>query len=443
VHGAQRLALEVFALCALGVLQTRAHADGRFRKTALLLGTLSFAYLASSMLFLRPLFGGAGAGSFDAHFGPWGGSPFGIAHALFTRPADVLAHLGAPERLRYVPMLLAPFAFVPLLGPRALLVALPSVAINLASVFPTTTRIDSHYLTVAVPALSVAAIDGLRALARHARARRHEAPLSFAVLSVALLAHAVRGGAPWSLDFAARDFVSDARTHAAHAMLVNVPESASVQAPDPLLPHLAERRAVHRAPPPDRNTAFVVLDLDHRRRYARSEDLLRTQEEPLARSWLARDALGVLAYERPYVLLARGLNPRGGFVRRYFIARERAASTATDQRLTECVALRSAVLRDHRVLDLVLRASGPCPADLALRLGHGAQPTRVDLPCDGLLSPAHWRAGDLLRSPHVLSAREERAAHTSGLWIAALRSSGARPLPEDPTAVPVTIAYGK
>jgi uncharacterized membrane protein len=436
------LGLEVFALCALAVWQSREHAT-RLRSTALITGALAFAYLAASMLVLRPAFGGGTTGSFDAHFGPWGGSPFGIVHALLTRPGDVFAHLAAPERVRYLPMVLAPFAFLPLLGPRALWVALPSLAINLASVFPTTTRIDSHYLTPAVPALAVAAIHGLRALAQRAQVGPSVAPLAYATLTVALLAHAIAGGAPWSLDFIARDFVPDARTRAAQSMLVSIPDGGSVQAPDPLLPHLAERRAVHRAPPPDRNTAFVVLDLDHRRRYARSEDLLRTREEPLARRFLAREDLAVLAYANPYVLLARGHNPRAGYVRRYFIARERAAPTATDQALTDCVALRSAVLREDRVLDLFLRASGPCPEDLALRLGYGARPSRVDLPCDGLLSPAHWRAGDLLRSPHVLSAREHKAAHTAGLWVAALRSSGARPNPEDPSAVPVTIAYGR
>jgi hypothetical protein len=91
-------------------------------------------------------------------------------------------------------------------------------------------------------------------------------------------------------------------------------------------------------------------------------------------------------------------------------------------------------------------ADGACPSDLALRLGlpiararGQAAYTRVDLPCDGLLSPAHWRTGDLIRSRHPLSDAELADIERYGLWLGALRSSGARPEPLDPIAVNVTV----
>jgi hypothetical protein len=423
------------------------------RRAGITVAVLGFGYLALSMLVLRPIFGATAVapGSMDLHFGPWGGSPFGIALALFTRPGDVLAHLASSARLNYIPMVLAPWAFVPLLAPRTLLAALPAIAINLSSVFPTTTRIDSHYLSSALPVLGVSAIYGAHRLGREGlRLLGHQPPrwqalrpIAFAMTAVAALASATAGGMPWSLDYAAGDFRADARTFAARAVLAQIPQGVSVQAPDPLLPHLAERSAVHRAPPPDRNTDLVVLDLGHRAQYARREDLLRTQQEPLARSWLARPDLAVLAFADPYVLLARGHNPRAGYVRRYFAARERVKAAPTDVRLSRCVALRS-VLIEPRVssstpftLVLTLRPNGTCPSDLALRFG--MPPQRVDLPCDGLLSPAHWRAGDLIRSRHPLTHRELTQIERYGLWIGVTRSSGARPEPSDPIAENVAV----
>jgi hypothetical protein len=451
------LGLEVMCLGALAYRDERA-----LRKAGVAIAASGFGYLALSMFVLRPLFGGTGSApeSLDLHFGPWGGSPFGFALALFTRPLDVLEHLSSAARLHYVPMVLAPLAFVPLLAPRTLLVALPALLVNLASVFPTTTRIDSHYLTPAVPALCVSAIYGVHRLGTaglvmlrsQPAGRPSLVPLAFALLTVSVLASATAGGMPWSLDFVAGDFQADARTRAARRVLALIPRDASVQAPDALLPQLAERAAVHRVPPPDRNTRYAVLDLSHRVRYAEREDLLRTQQEPLARSWLARSTMAVLDYAPPYVVLERGRNPRAGFNRRYFSARERARAAPTDVQLARCVALRSALIEAESVpvktpftLVLTLRAQSACPSDLALRLGmpNVKRPSkalaRVDLPCDGLLSPAHWRAGDLIRSRHPLSDRELANIERYGLWLGALRSSGAPPEPSDPIVVNVSV----
>jgi hypothetical protein len=86
-------------------------------------------------------------------------------------------------------------------------------------------------------------------------------------------------------------------------------------------------------------------------------------------------------------------------------------------------------------LELLLVARAACPEDLALRFGAGPRPVRVELPFDGLLSPAHLRAGDRLRSVHRLSRGELSAIERRGLYVGALRSSGARPEPTDPHVI--------
>src|SRR5690606_5560195 len=108
---------------------------------------------------------------------------------------------------------------------------------------------------------------------------------------------------PLSRDFDRAAFEPDAASYAARKVLAAIPDAASVQAPDPLLPHVAERPIVRRAPPPEAGTDYVVLDVSHRERYARSEDLLRTMEEPIVRRWLARPDHALLVYAPPYALL--------------------------------------------------------------------------------------------------------------------------------------------
>ena len=91
-------------------------------------------------------------------------------------------------------------------------------------------------------------------------------------------------------------------------------------------------------------------------------------------------------------------------------------------------------------LVLVLIARSACDDDLALRIGTGARPRRVDLIADGLFSPAHFRAGDRIRSAHVLSAIERSAITQDGLHVGAIRASGARPAHEDPLSIAVRLA---
>jgi hypothetical protein len=201
------------------------------------------------------------------------------------------------------------------------------------------------------------------------------------------------------------------------------------------LPHLAQREAVSRVPPPDRGTEWVVLDITHRERFAQHEDLLRTLEEPLVREWLARDDYGVASIDDQLLVLRRGLSPRAGHARRYFTG---FAPANSGRALTACLALRGATLSKHAVvLELVARA--PCASDLAIRLGADDSPARVDLLFDGALSPAQLTRGDLLRSTHVLSTGERSAILHRGLHVGVMRADGTRPSQSDPIAIDVPI----
>ena len=394
-------------------------------------GGASLAYALFFFLYLQPAHAPT-TGSLELHFGSFGDSLPEVAGYLLTHPGALLAHLSATARLLYLPKVLAPLAFLVVLRPRWLIPAIPILALNLVSEWPTTTDLDVHYLTPALPFLVAGAVDGAAAAQRWLP--------RFVVLVAAVLAvfvgHAVAGGTPLSLDYPRGAFTADHRTAGARAIVARVPDDAHVQAPYALLPHLAARETLHRASSPEANAAFYVLDVSHRREFAGDEDLVRTVEEPPVRDWMARDDHRLVLAAGDYYLLERGHHPRDGLGG---LALGGAADPESGTALCDCLALRDATLESDR-LTLRLVARGPCPSDLALRIGTGDRPRRVDLPFGGWLSPAHLRRGDLAVSAHRLSAPERAAIEARGLRVGAIRQSGARPRPDDPNSIAVPLS---
>jgi uncharacterized membrane protein len=406
-----------------------------WKQTGALVCVGSIAYLAVQFLVLKRFYP-AGSSSLDLHFPEWGGSPFGVLPALIHDPAVVRDHFLQPAKLWYVPKLLLPVALLPLLAPRWLIFALPFVAINLISSFPTTVEFYSHYLTPAVPAIVVAAIAGLARLPAYLPKPRVREVALAVLLACLSFASWRNGGLPWSRDFDAAAFVADLYTGEARRTVASIAPLGSVQAPDALLPHVAERSELYRSTPPDVGARFVVLDVSHRQRYERKEDLLRTLEEPATRTWLARRDYGLVHVESSLLTLQRGTDPRAGIAQRY-LPHEQGRQSGIP--LTRCLTLLSAWL-DPQGLELELLAQAPCPNDLALRIGAETRPTRVDLLFDGLLSPAQLR-DEYAVSWHSLSPFERERILQRGLRIGALRSSGDPPELGDPVSFLVPLIH--
>lgn len=425
---------------AAGLLAWRS--SGRDRRIAVGTAVGSLVYVAFFALVLLPRFGPE-TGSLALHFGHVGGgaagagsgSPASVVAHLVTHPEGLLRHFAAPERLAYLPTVLAPLALLPLLAPELCLVAAPVLGVALLSSFPTATHLDSHYLTPALPMLVAAACVGLGRLVHRVPALG--TPRALAALAAPLaLAHLVAGATPLAGGFDRRAYRPDANTAIAERIVALVGEDASVQAPDPLLAHFAARRDLRRPPPPETLAAFVVLDVRHRRRLRHDEDLLRTDEEPIVRAWLARDDHALVAMGGDYALLERGRDPREGIG--FDAVRANDGRPDAGRALTACLRLVGA-RGDGDGVTLDLLAMGPCPSDLALRIGVGHRPRRVDLLVDGTLSPAHLRAGDRITSHHPLTERERAAVDAMGLRVGALRESGAPPEPGDPPALDVPL----
>ncbi|MCS6799411.1 MAG: DUF2079 domain-containing protein [Myxococcota bacterium] len=402
------------------------------RRMAVAMALGSAAWTALFVLLVVPAFAPRES-SMALHFGKWGQGAAGVVLGLLSSPGRLLEHLMEPQRLAYLPAVLAPLAMLPVLAPRWTLVAMPVLVANLLSDWPDAARPSSHYLTVAVAPLAAAAIE---AAGRLSVGLGHCGPPLLTLVLAAAIAHALEGGTPLSWAFDPRSFSEDDRSRAARRIVERIPADASVHAPYALMPHLAEREEIFKPVPPERRARFVVLDLWHRRRWAHDETLLRTTEEPLARDWLARRDHALVAAEGDFVLLERGRPPRSGIVRRYLVE----SGTPDAERgvaLSRCLRLIGTEPAGAWAMALTLRAVDRCPRDLAVRIGASWRPRRVDLLFDGLLSPELLEPGQVARSVHVLDASERAAYREGRLRVGLLRSSGARPEPCDPMTVPL------
>lgn len=377
------------------------------RRHALWCGAICAGWFAYFLFHLHPTFSPRG-GSFSQHLGIWGETPAEVVLRWLDQPGQLLAHVFGGERGTYVLRVLLPWAFLPLVGWRLAIPAIPVLGMNLVSGFATTPNLDSHYLTPALPFLAAAALVGASKLARP----RLTAPLLVATLSGMYLWAGFRGG---------EDFVHDEDTTNARAALAQVPAEASVQAPDALLPHLAERTRLHRASPPDHGDDYTIVDVSHRERYAGTPTLLRTVEEPHVRNWLQREDYGLIGAHGRYFVFAQGADPRDS---EHLIEMLRPRRTWPPA-VPLSTALRWTEARedgDDLVLEFLVVAQNP--GDLALRFSDG----RVDLLCDGELGLTHLRAGDIIRSRHAGVGLED-------LSIGLIRTSGAPPTHRDPRSV--------
>jgi uncharacterized membrane protein len=435
------LALVVVVFALAFALGARGTARGRDRRLGAAVGAIALIYLGLFLGFFHRRYAPA-EGSFVLHFARWGPRPLEALGAILGQPGEVLAWLARPERAPYLLVITAPLAFLAFLAPEWMVLASPLLAINLLSEFPTTLLLDSHYLTPAVPILVAASVVGA------ARASRLLERIGVslgasgagpAALASALLAHVLHGGSPLSARYDALAYERDGTTAPIEAAIALVPPDASIQAPERLLAHFAERRSLRRAPPPETRADFVLFDAWQRRLDAHREELLRTEEEPLVRDWLARDDHALVLAREEIYLLARGAPQADDVASRHVVGR---ADADEGRALTGCLALLEARLEPSppdAVLVLTLAARDRCDTDLALRIGWGHRPRRVDLIASGELSPARFRRGDRLESRHVLSADELAEIERHGLRVGAIRQSGARPSPDDPVGLDVPL----
>jgi uncharacterized membrane protein len=260
--------------------------------------------------------------------------------SLLTRPDLVLAQLQRAEPFRYAFELLLPVGFTALLAPKVLLLALPSLAINLLADFPPMHQVTT--LIYAAPIVGYVMVAGVMGVARGERfftaeaqrAQRAERTQSVqetavepkattvvenpgqsaksassashssafhsvaavVVLGGALVSQVLYGYLPGAGNHLALEVTEHHRR--AQAIIDQIPAGASVAAQDRLNPHVSGRETVYIFPRVD-DADYIFLDAAGPAWPQHPNDLKRTVDELLAGDY------GIAAADDGYLLLAK------------------------------------------------------------------------------------------------------------------------------------------
>lgn len=194
-----------------------------------------------------------------------------VLQTVLTRPVFVWNYILAdPDKNRYLTHLLAPVAYLSLFDPLTLLIAVPTVAINLLSSLPTTYALDRfHYSAMVVPFIVASAINGTAFLINLLHQKRGFSKLFLCaiftgmILLITLGYQLKFGHTPLALGFAWP--AADPRHQTAQQMLELIPDQAVVSAQTALSTHLTHRPGIYLFPqltsPAYGPAAYIALDL--------------------------------------------------------------------------------------------------------------------------------------------------------------------------------------
>jgi uncharacterized membrane protein len=250
----ENLALSVAALGVYAVVRGR-----RRLGAGLVLGAA--AYVAVLMLAVFPAFAPGGYVYGDRLYGDFATDLAGAIRYL-ARPDHLATRLATPENGLYLAGLLVPVAFLPLLAPGVLLLAV-QLPLNMVSSWPYAHEIRYHYVAPVVPFVFLALV---RVFERGTAARHRR--MATAVLGAGVLAGQVLFASPWLLPREGQRWWRGLGADAAErqdvsALLGRIAPDAAVSAHYRFLPHLARRPRLYMFPNLGPSTPDAVLvDLD-------------------------------------------------------------------------------------------------------------------------------------------------------------------------------------
>lgn len=197
---------------------------------------------------------------------PWfnGGAEWSTGHAFdafWQRPwAAPLLLFTPPAKANTIAMWLAPFLFLPLASPLALLL-IPIGAERLLSAQVAHWSIGAHYSAPLAPILAMAAADGLARIARRVTSVRGRVITATALASL-VAAAVLPGHQPLWLLFQAREYRTNRAQAAAARAMAAIPTTASVVAQAAVAPHLSERDRIYVLQPGAPDADYVIASGD-------------------------------------------------------------------------------------------------------------------------------------------------------------------------------------
>ena len=219
---------------------------------------------------VMPAFDPGGVAPLATRYDYLGDSPLEIVRTILTQPGIVFDRLVSPESLAYLRDLLTPVAFLSVLAPQVLVLATPTLLINLLSTDPLMHQLEGfHYGAVLAPIIVVSAAHGGAWLTRRLpRFRLLPLVLMVTVLAATLLYHRGHGYTPLATSFRGTWPAVTNHHRLGERMARQIPPGASLAALPHPNPHASQReylymidRVENGLPAPLNDADYVWLDV--------------------------------------------------------------------------------------------------------------------------------------------------------------------------------------
>jgi uncharacterized membrane protein len=298
------------ALVMIGIL-VLARGD-RVRGTVIAVVSLTWFFLATRVGI--PAFNGIGP-FYDSFFGEFGSTPGAVVKNAIVHPTKTVRVATRHDRVNYYRMMLAPAAFLPLVGWTGFLVGIPMLAINALSSFPYQREIRYHYAALVLAGVILGTVEAIVLLGRTPFLKRVFVVI---VLVTSLFGTVLWGPSPIGKKYRQGywPFGPDPRRAVKVAALERIPAGQSVSAIYDFVPHLTHREKVYEFPVPWRNVNWGVrgehLDSPADVQWVAVDRQLLGDPDKELLNVLLRDQFQLL-YERADILVAKrvraGPNP--------------------------------------------------------------------------------------------------------------------------------------
>lgn len=209
--------------------------------------TMAGAWFLAAVGWIMPHFDTQEVSPLANRYAYLGEGPLQMAGSLLTRPGLVLEQALTAGNGLYLLKLLAPVAFLSLLAPQVLFMALPPLAVNLLSIDGYMHQLEGfHYGVTLVPIVVAAALYGAAWLLRR-RPGTRALPwlLAGLVLLAGLAYHRAYGYTPLATGFAGTWPPVTGHHRLGEEMARSIPTEASLAALPRPNPHASQRRRLH------------------------------------------------------------------------------------------------------------------------------------------------------------------------------------------------------
>ena len=274
------------------------------RRLGLITITASIGWTILAVFVIPPLF----ARTQNIHWGRYdhlGKNGFDIVANFFIQPDIFLKQLQEVNALNYLFLLLAPTAFTALFSPVTLLLALPSLGINLLSNFPPMQEVNRlMYAAPIIPAIFISSIIGSTVIIRIFRGKfRVPCPIvnliiGVLILTASLIYHTQYGYFPGGGQFRIWPRITAHHRNAVQ-IFAQIPPDGALAAHDRLNPHVSQRETLHIFDGTAEGVDYIVLDVTADSWPLHPVELRHRVEEFL------KDGFGIIDAYDGYLLLAK------------------------------------------------------------------------------------------------------------------------------------------